>query len=111
MEGGCHAGTVRVRDAASGRQQPRPAEAGHQPCRARSRRRSRLFAGCGFPYAAPDAAAGARITGTLCWITDRAWIDTLSQLDMLEGYDPAREAASHYLRRRWPVTTAADSDQ
>ena len=69
-----------------------------------------LWATRGFPYAAPDASTGARITGTLCWITGRAWIDALSRLDMLEGYDPAREASSHYLRRRSPVTTA-DGDR
>ncbi len=67
-----------------------------------------LYAGRGFPYAAPDSTPGARITGTLCAIKGRAWINTLSRLDMLEGYQPDREAASHYLRRRLPVTTADD---
>lgn len=69
-----------------------------------------LWATRGFPYAAPDPGTGARITGTLCWITGRAWIDALSRLDMLEGYDPARESDSHYLRRCWPVTTV-DGDR
>ena len=64
-----------------------------------------LYAARGFPYAAADTDPQAQITGTLCSIKGRAWIDALSRLDMLEGYDPAREAASHYLRRRWPVTT------
>ena len=52
-----------------------------------------LYAARGFPYAAPDTDPQAQITGTLCSIKGRAWIDALSRLDMLEGYDPAREAS------------------
>ena len=64
-----------------------------------------LHAGPGFPYATPSL--GGRIVATLCTITQADWATTLRRLDVLEGYDPAREASSHYLRRRWPVTTPA----
>ena len=64
-----------------------------------------LYATRGFPYATPDPAPHARITGTLCWVVSQAWPTVLTRLDMLEGYEPDREDTSHYLRRRWLVIT------
>jgi len=66
-----------------------------------------LYAARGFPYAAPDPSPNARITGAVCVIDDRAWPTALTRLDRLEGYQPDREAASHYLRRLRPVVTAS----
>lgn len=64
-----------------------------------------LYEGPGFPYASP--LADARVTGVLCTIPAADWSTTLTFLDALEGYDPARETTSHYLRRRRQVSTVA----
>ena len=64
-----------------------------------------LHAGPGFPYATPSL--GGRIVATLCTISrptglPRCVASTSSRATTL----PVR-SSSHYLRRRWPVTTPA----
>lgn len=57
----------------------------------------------GYPYLLPGAG---RVWGELIFLAPECYQRTLRRLDALEEYDPGREAASVYLRRRATVRVA-----